>query len=388
MKKRSSHKGKTHQSSDGGMKVIAGVSLQRTNLMAMLVAVGVLLLCGFIAYLQYISLLSNSRTEKYQEQANTLAAHLGGRLQALGDMVSNFAIPDDTLVKAIQTHDLPVLRAREMAIMHDFPGANRVRFVLPGDDKVDNTVTPPLSYACLELAQLAEQGHKTPPFEVHLFGGKIEHLDMVRPVMYKGKPIASLIVTQDVSHLKNWLEELQKNGSYVELQQGVEDDVVRLFGKGDHSPQTDDKLYIASVTNSNWLLGYRPPSGIGETEARHVGFIITFAIGTGILIVFFLSYGAFVSSMLRSDLRRMVNFIIDFSLGKRIHSYPVRLAEVKKVLQEKENDLSVLTDYTETREAIHDKAEHFMPDISFGETGISVEEVVSPDKDNGDDKPK
>jgi hypothetical protein len=357
-------------------------------MVAMLVAAGVLLFSGFIGYMQYNSLISSSEKEKNISEAKRLAGHLAGRLHALGDMVAQFAIPDDRLVAAIQNRDIPALRAREAEIKRIFPAANRVRFILPGDDQVDNSVTPPLSYACLELARLAEQGEETPPFEVHLFGGEIEHMDLLRPVMHEGKLIASLIITQDVSTLKSWVDDLQPEGGYVELEQGVEDDVIRLFGRGDKSLRDSSSPYSVPIENSYWLLDYWPAGGIGASEARHLGFIITFAVAAGILVVFFLSYGAFVSSMLRSDLRRMVNFIIDFSLGKRFQNYPVRMAEVKKVLQEKENDLSVMTEYTDNREAIHDKAEHFMPDISFGETGISVEEVDNPTDSSDDNKPK
>lgn len=373
MKKHTSQAGTKHKESS--LSDIGGMSLIRTNLLAMAVAVGILLFSGFIGYMQYTSLISGSTTERHQLEATSLATHLAGRLHALGDMVGKFSTPDTALVAAIQNRDLTTLRAREAEIKRIFPDANRVRYVLPGDDQVDNSVTPPLSYACLELARLAEQGEALPPFEVHLFGGEIEHVDMLRPIMYDGKLIASLIVTQDVDNLKKWVDDLQPEGGYVELEQGVEDDVIRLFGRGDASLRNSGNPYSAPIENSYWLLNYWPASGIGTTEARHAGFIITFAVAAGVLIVFFLSYGVFISGMVRGDMRRMVNYIIDFSLGKRFQNYPVRMAEAKKVLQEKENDLSVLTDFADSKSAIHDKAEQFMPDITFGETGISVEEV-------------
>ena len=381
MNKQSSHSSKSHDAS--ALKSIGGMSLLKSNLVAMAVAIGVLLFSGSIAYMQFTSLLTSSHQKKYISEAENLATHLAGRLHALGDMVEQFAVPDAALIKAIQNRDTPALRAREKEIQRIFPDANRVRFVLPGEDQVDDSVTPPLSYACLELARLAEQGEATPPFEVHLFKREIEHLDMLRPVMYEDKLIASLIITQDVEILKMWVDDLQPEGGYVELKQGVEDEVISLFGTGDSSLRDSEEPYSVPIENSYWLLNYWPPSNIGTNEARHAGFIITFAVATGVLVVFFLSYGVFLSGMVRSDLKRMINYIIDYGMGKRFHSYPVRLAEVKKVLQEKENDLAVMTDYTDNREAIHDKAEQFMPDISFGETGISVEEVDSPNGGSG-----
>ncbi len=348
------------------------------NLLPMLVAVGVLLFSGFLAYLQYNALVSDDQKERHSATAKNLAAHLAGRLHALSDMVGKFAIADTALVGAIQSQDLPALRAREASILQNFPDANRVRFILPGDSQVDNTVNPPLSYACLELARLTELNQETPPFEVHLFGGEIEHMDMPRPVMHDGKVIASLIVTQDVNNLRKWVEDLQTEGGYVELHQGVEDEVISLFGQGDSSLQESGAPYTAPIENSYWQINYWPATGIGTVEARYAGFITTFTVAAGVLIAFFFSYGTFISSMVSNDLRRMVGFIIDVSLGKRFQNYPVRLSEVKKVLKDREADLTVLTDYTNTRETIHDKAEQYMADITFREENISVEEIVPP----------
>jgi len=369
--------GTSLHSEDGKAMSVSGLSLIRTNLAAMVIPVIVVLLSGFVAYLQYSTLISSSQNERYYAEAGRMASHLGGRLQALGDVVAELAVPDTALVEAIKARDTNFLRKREASLKSHFPVATRVRYILPGEDQVDNTITPPLSYACLELARLAEQGQATPPFEVHLFGGEIEHLDLLRPVMLDGKLIASLIVTLDVETLKQWVDELQPDGGYVELEQGVENDVIKLFGRGDASLKDKEPGYSAPIENSYWQLDYWPSGRLGMAEARHVGFLVTFAIAAGAMVLFFILYGAFLSLMVRADLNRMINFIVDSNLGKRFQSYPVRLAEVKRVLQEKEADLSVMSSYAETRDAIHDKAEHFMPDMSVDESGISVEEVAS-----------
>lgn len=363
---------------------VSGISLARINLLAMAVTVAVVLISGYAAYLQYASLISSRQEDNRTAQAAQMAALLSGRLEALGDEIDRLALADEPLTKAIENDDVQYLRQREAQMQNRFPSAKRIRYILPTDVNPDESLDPPLSYACLDLARHAERDKTNPPFEVHLFGGKVEHLDLVRPVRDGDKVIASLMITLDVETLKHWVDELNPDDGYVELQQGVDGDLMKLFGRGNASLKRGEG-FRAKVGGSIWQMVYWPSGKLGVAEARTAGFFITFAIAAGILIAFFISYGLFISSFVRADMKRIVNFIVDSSLGKRFHSYPVRLAEAKKVLQEKEVDLSVLSSYTSTKDDIHDKAEHFIPDISFGDSGISVEEVDDTDTE-GDDK--
>lgn len=386
MKKLFSRDKNTAEPSAENKKMDAGgISLARINLLAMLIAVAAVLLSGYAAYLQYASLISSRQEDNRNAEAARMAALLSGRLMALNDEMKRLALADESLLNAIHNGDQAYLRQREADIKKSFPSAVRIRYILPGDVEPDESLNPPLSYACLDLARHAERGKRNPPFEVHLFGGEVEHLDLVRPVKEGKQVVASLMVTLDVETLKRWVDQLNPDDGYVELQQGVDGDLLRLFGRGNASLKQDGDGFRADVGGSIWQLVFWPSGAIGVAEARTAGFFITFAATAGLLVAIFISYGLFLSGFVRADMKRMVNFIVDSSLGKRFHSYPVRLAEAKKVLQEKEVDLSVLSSYTNTKETIHDKAEHFVPDISFsGDAGISVEEVDEPESKDGD----
>lgn len=353
-----------------------GLSVARMNLVAMVVTVLVIFLSGYVAYLQYASLIYSRQEDNRNADAATIAAVLSGRLRALSDEVERLAIPDQDLLEAILSADRQFLRQREALVHRNFPTAMRIRYILPDDDQPDDTVNPPLSYACLELARHAERGGDNPPFEVHLFGGEVEHLDLVRPVIRGDAVVASLMVTLDVETLKQWVDELNPDDGYIELQQEIDGDLLKLFGRGNAALKVGESGYRAKVDGSRWLLIYWPSDAMGVAEVRSAGFLATFAIAAGLLVAFFIFHGLFLSGFVRADMKRMINFVVDSSMGKRFHSYPVKLAEAKQVLQEKEADLAVLASYTSTQESIHDKAEQFIPDITFsGDAGISVEEV-------------
>jgi hypothetical protein len=357
-----------------------GLSLARLNLIPLVAAVLLLLASGYAAYLQFASQVAMRHQETEAAVARELAARLSGRLQALDDELLRLAQADATLLAAIAAGEQTVLRQRERALAATFPEAMRIRYILPSEQDPDNTVTPSLSYACLDLARRAEAG-QTPPFEVHLFGDEQQHLDLVRPVSDGGKPVASLMVTLDVEVLRHWLAALRPAQGYTELQQGIGSGALVLFGLGERALKGQVEAQRVPVAMSGWQLSYYPPDTIGMAEAHQFGFLATFAVAAVLLVLFFLFYNLFLSRLLRSDLKRLVGFIVDSSLGKRFHSYPVKLAESKRVLQEKEVDLSVLSSHASIKEkpaGAHGgaaQAEH-IPDLTFAsDEGMTVEEV-------------
>jgi hypothetical protein len=126
----------------------------------------------------------------------------------------------------------------------------------------------------------------------------------------------------------------------------------------------------AAVADSGWQLHYWPAGGIGMAEAHQAGFMMTFAVAAGVLLLFFFLFNLFLANFLRRDLKRMVDFIVDSSLGKRFHSYPVKLAESKQVLQEKEMYLAVLSSHASVAEkGRHDDLRREIPELTFTNEG-------------------
>ncbi|MGM0594985.1 MAG: hypothetical protein ACQETD_10655 [Pseudomonadota bacterium] len=348
-----------------------GVGLARLNLLALAVAVTVILISGYAAYLQYATLITSRQEDTHTAEAARMAAWLSGRLASLEEKMDTLAQPDPALLDMIAHFDRNDLARRETQLLLQLPSALRIRYILPTDTRPDDSLEPPLSYACLDLARTAEEGVKAPPFEAHLFGSEAQHLDLVRPVRDGDEVVASLMVTLDVALIEQWFGQLNPQGGYAELQQGRSDPLT-LFSGGNRSAKQGE-AFTAGVEGSSWHVAYWPSTALGVAEARAAGFLLTFAIAAGGVVAFFLFFGLFLSRFVRADMSRLINFIVDSSLGKRFHSYPVKLVEAKKALQEKENDLAVLASYTNSTESIHSKAEHFVPDITFSD-GIDVEE--------------
>lgn len=356
-----------------------GLSLARLYLLPMLVSLSFVLACGYVAYLQFAGQFTAQQEERKASVARELAAELAGRIQAMGDALSQKAQATPSLLAAIATGDEAVLRQREQLLSADYPGLLRIRFILPDEQDPNNTLSPRLGYACLDLARQAEAG-KVPPFEVHQFGDAQQHLDMVRPVLDGNTVVASLMLTLDVSVLRHWLESLKPKQGYVELLQGQGDDALPLFAVGDQSLKGRGKAYLASVAQSSWQLSYRQKGTLELTQSQSLSFLAIFVAAAAGLLLFFIFFNLFVSRLLQNDLKRLVGFIVDSSLGKRFHSYPVKLAELKQVLQEKDTELSVLSSHASVKSASprksHREKRDQIPDLTFvNDDTISVTET-------------
>lgn len=349
-----------------------GLTVLKLSLPPIVLAVLVVLLCGYVAYIQYAGVMKNAQQVQHVADAEKMAAMLGGRLVALGDQVAAQAKADDALALAIGENDGDALRHFEQGLSAYFPGAVRIRVIGPADTDPDSSVTPAIGYACLDLARQAEAGTERPPLELHLYGSADAHLDLVRPIVRNGKTIASLMVSFAPSKLKEWLNELPLEAGYVELQQGWEGPILGRIG--DAGQKRDAATHRAVVSGSSWQLSYWADQGLGMADAQKVGFLATFGVAAVLIAVVMFFYALFFSATIKRELEHMAIFMLDSSQGKRFHSYPVKMVEMEQALQMMEPVLNLLKQTTGIKEKA-EQGDEGVPDMMFMDFGeITVEE--------------
>jgi hypothetical protein len=284
------------------------------------------------------------------------------------------------MAEAVAAGDHELLQQFERVLASYFPEAVRVRIILPTDTDPDSSISPPIGYACLDLARQAESGTERPPLELHLHGSKDAHLDLVRPISYNGDTIASLMVSFTPDTISDWLDELAPESGFVELQQGWEGPL--LGRRGDASLKSGDPAHRAMISGSSWQLSYWASDSVGMAEVQKVTFLTTFGVAAAVIVVLLYLYALFVSRTLRRELDSMATFMLESSIGKRFHSYPVRMVEIEEALmkmepvlkQERSND-----DIKEKAELGDGGASNLMF-MDFGE--------ITVDEDDGGEKKK
>jgi hypothetical protein len=359
---------------------VGGISLTRMSLLVTIATVGAVLLSGALAYFQFVSAIESRQQDRQQTEAQRMAAYLSGRMLALGEEASRLAIPDLPLLEALAENDREALSEFEAQLMARFPEALQIRYILPVDRRPESGDSLGIGYASLDLARIAEGGQK-PPVEIHRTSTDLQHIALVRPVQIRDQTVASLILMLDPVLLQRWLSELGMVNGLLELYQGEE---IKIFSNA-NMVQGNNDTFKHAIEGSSWILHYKPASTMDMDTARQLGFIAIFLVIALILAVLLGMHSLYVSRFVREDMRNMVTFIVDSSLGKRFHSYPVRLAESKKVLQEKEADLAVLSSNANVMNSVKDKhTDHDIPDMLFGDDDGIV--VVEEDDNNSSNK--
>lgn len=353
-----------------------GLTLLKLGLPQILIVVLLVLVGGYVAYLQYAGLVKKAQQVQHVADAEKMATLLGGRLIALGDLVARQARADNALQQAVAQNDVAAIRQFEQGLKNYFPEAMRIRVIRTTDTDPDMSIQPPIGYACLDLARQAEAGTERPPLEMHLHGSKFAHLDLVRPILDGGKPIASLMVSFEPATIEAWLKELALESGYVELQQEWEGPI--LGSLGDAGFKRDKPTHRAVISGSSWQLSYWSDDSMGMAEVQKFSFIGTFGVTAAVIAVVMFLYALFISGTIKRELQGMAEFMVQSSRGKRFHSYPVKMVEVEKALEMMEPVLHVAKPNDGIKKKA-EKGEEGASDMMFMDFGeITVEE--------GDDK--
>ncbi|MGD2082740.1 MAG: phosphomannomutase/phosphoglucomutase [Chromatiales bacterium] len=139
------------------------------------------------------------------------------------------------------------------------PGALRVRLLPAGWDQLDDSATPHLSFASLELVREAERSGAPTAFEVHHPGSDQAHVAVVLPVKAAD---GSVVGTVHAALSPQWLGDLMAQagpatGAALGLRQRVSDGESPFVA----GSAVDDVAGAVPVEGSIWEVAYRPLPG-------------------------------------------------------------------------------------------------------------------------------
>ncbi|GEM_PF-1357518 len=314
-------------------KPTRGLNVRVMVMPLLVVALVVLIVVAALTYLQFALLGQERRDALTHGQADRMADHLAGRLQGYTDVIAATGRAP-AVVAAMAAGDQATLDEHVSRLRELFPSVLRIRFIALGDERVDETSVPPLSYACLELARIAESG-QVPLVEAHLYGTQVQHIDMLRPVAGPEGMVGSLLVTLDVAVLRDWLRPLlPADGGYVELRQGGANGKHLMLGAaGDAGLQGMPATYSVAITGTAWSLIYWAPARLAAlSTVQQTAFLTVFGVGLVTLVVAFVLFTTVAGRIVRGDLVAVVKQAVEMWSGRRQHNFEVRLAESLDVL--------------------------------------------------------
>lgn len=357
---------KNRNTDDGQLDAAGGLSLLSLSVLPAAAVAIMIVLVGMYAWWQSSGQIAEQHKAAQQAEAQRVAAYLSARALSLTEEVERLAKSDDVLLEAVATQDRFALQVLARRMQEHFPQALQIHYILPVDIQPATGSGLLPGYASLDLARQAEAGRK-PPLELHRANTEQVHLALLRPVQYQGETIASLLLMLPSDWLSQWMAEQRIGSGVLQLRQGDLD----VLSQRQVVASGDD--ISVPIRHTAWQLVYRPNQG--STTPGLFGHLTLYLIIAALAAVLLMAFAGYLARMVRADMGSMVTYIIDSSMGKRFHSYPVKLAETKQVLGEKENGLSLLVASASVVAGMgHSEDEHDFHDLIFSDEEMFVVE--------------
>lgn len=235
---------------------------------------------------------------------------------------------DAQLVELISSENTTELQQREAELAYLFPGSIRVRILPPGLSETDESATPPLSYAALDMLRQAETSETPPPAEVHLFGKPQQHINLVRRVLSASgrRIIGHIMVSLPLPAIQEALDAPKLTRGYGEVWQVVSKGApVVLAKRGTQALRSGTPTVTVDIPGSSWKVAYWSEAGTFTSSAEGLWAIAGSSIAIfGLLLILILRSFA---RIMKQDQVLLLGAIRDARNGRMQPSYALQLKE-------------------------------------------------------------
>lgn len=210
---------------------------------------------------------------KYPQEARLFSQKFSEQLAPIINAVDALANDPATLEKFTDIDEWTVMEPGQT-----IPYMLRARLIRNGKGDIDTTITPHMSYACLDMVRSAEQQERNPPLEVHLFSTPQQHIDIARRIVGSdGQVAGTLLVNFNVTLFQEFIREIGYQTGYIEVQQGR--GIVLAF-TGDRSLRLQSPI-TTGIKGTRWRIAYWPLLPGADTtisDARNTLIIVAFVV--------------------------------------------------------------------------------------------------------------
>ncbi len=301
-----------------------GLTLSTVTLLAFLLFVLIFAIALWLSQQASFGQIRAQQREAKDSISRSVAYQLSKAVSAYAYSLEILA-RDPALIALVQDGDKKTIAQRSSQLYKVFPYAKSLRIYQLGTPRLDKTVTPHVSYACLDLISLIDRGETHPPVEIHVPRTKQQHLEIVRPV-YKGKRLIGYMqLTLDVKAVQVWIHSVLGN-NYVELFQVADKQKPILIGKGGDADIKTENTGSYKVDGTRWQVSVWSESTLPILPITlGVVFIFLFAVALIGLVVYMLKRS--VSNAISMDISNIMHLTIDTMSGKKQHDYQLFMPE-------------------------------------------------------------
>ena len=240
---------------------------------------------------------------------------------------------DPDIADILQNGTAGELEDKAASLGYLFPDSIRVRLLKPGLDREDPSVSPPITFATVDMIRQSETKETPPPLEVHAAGTPKQHINMVRRVLDRAgrRIVGHLMVSFSLQPLHRILNGPDVPG-YVELQQKAGGTLV-LDSRGDASLKSAAPQGIAAIPGSRWQVAYwtMPAARAGTGGLLTTAGAAVAAVAVLLLAVVALLYRR-LAGALRTDQVTLLAIVKDMRNGRK-GQYSATLRELHDTIE-------------------------------------------------------
>ena len=314
----------------------SGLSIGKILWAGFLVIAIITLLSAYSSSLLYAERIDTNRTDRQQAIAERAAAVFSAKLSLLTASIKR-TIKDPAIQNALngisvdQIRPPETLQRRLNEQLHLL-----IRQVIVGPDtRPNDEISPPLSYACLELPSLNK-----PTLELHRFGTADQHLDIAFPIS-NGR---SLLLSFDTKLAHQWLNTVNSGDSYIRLQQQIAGNAPLIFGQtGNHRLAGARSSTMQSIAGTQFQVAVSLPEVETLTQTERILYFVNFGVALLLIALTLAATLITVRLVLRKDLHTIGSLIKRSPINMH-HILPIKLAELRGCAGEIKRQLGIEQD--------------------------------------------
>lgn len=287
---------------------------------------------GWWTQARYASRDAAAQSRQLSLLSEGYAGQVEGYVHQLGAGME-YAVKQAEVVAALRDGSQAARAAGERELSYLFPTAVRLQLLPAGYDTPDDSMSPPLSYACLDMIQRAESG-ATPPAEVHMPGGPQQHADFTRAVRDDaGNVVGTLLVTLPVQVFQQTLNRLRVDGGYLELRQQAGGQTVVLARHGSAPAGGLAPASSTPIAGTSWQLAYWPGAvaAAGADPWLYWGLFGAAIVLFGVVV--YLLYRSVAAALLRDQVT-IIRLTKDAADGTLAAGYPASLKNCRGAIEQ------------------------------------------------------
>lgn len=217
--------------------------------------------------------MANAREYAANEVAQAIAVSVSEQLHLLNTSLDKIAQEPD-VIEAITRGNPAQLAAVANTIQAHFPGAMKIRLVLPSVSTIDETAVPHMGYADLDMVKETLAANQAPMVQGDL--GPNRHLAMTSQIRKDNQVVGVVLASLDYDFINKTVKAIGVENHYFELKQ----EKLVLGTTGSRLSEGQSNTGQIKVPRTSWIITFQYPAdaNLGELAMLFSILLITTAL--------------------------------------------------------------------------------------------------------------